>query len=120
MVRHSHAIEHGGHPALQLDDDFPRAADEVDRVQTVFGMCRVAVPWDEIEIVERTDERLALRVRPTTIRSEDGLVEIASPDQDVTGPASSQLISDNYLCRLTTTTFAGPTAVRTACATVDP
>jgi len=30
------------------------------------------------------------------------------------------VISDNYLCRLTTTTFAGPTAVRTACATVDP
>ena len=28
------------------------------------------------------------------------------------------VISDNYFCRLATTTFAGGSAVRTACATV--
>jgi hypothetical protein len=28
------------------------------------------------------------------------------------------VISDNYFCRLATTRFAGPSAMRTACATV--
>ncbi len=31
-----------------------------------------------------------------------------------------RVISDNYFYRLTTTRITGPTAVRTACATVDP
>jgi hypothetical protein len=30
----------------------------------------------------------------------------------------ARVISDNYFCRLATTTFAGGSAVRTACATV--
>jgi hypothetical protein len=30
----------------------------------------------------------------------------------------SELISDNYFCRLSTITFAGGSAVRTVCATV--
>jgi hypothetical protein len=33
-------------------------------------------------------------------------------------PLVDALISDNYFCRLATTRFAGPSAMRTACATV--
>ena len=47
------------------------------------------------------------RCRPHVAAVSTGIVLVPEP-----------VISDNYFCRLTTTRFAGESAVRTACATV--